>query len=226
MCGRYTLKADGRSVAKLFDLAGESREFEIEPRYNIAPTQQVAVVLEDDARERELRMMRWGLIPFWADDPGIGSRMINARAETVAEKPSYRSAFKRRRCLIPADGFYEWKKEEGGKQPYHLRLKDGGPFGFAGLWETWSMEGGEELLSTTIVTTEPNEVAAEVHNRMPVILRPELYDVWLDPGNDEREELISMLSPYPADKMEAYPVSRRVNKPLNDGPDVISPIGG
>jgi putative SOS response-associated peptidase YedK len=118
MCGRYTLKADGRSVAKLFDLAGESREFEIEPRYNIAPTQRVAVVLEDDARERELRMMRWGLIPFWADDPGIGSRMINARAE----KPSYRSAFKRRRCLIPADGFYEWKKEEGGKLATSFRL--------------------------------------------------------------------------------------------------------
>jgi putative SOS response-associated peptidase YedK len=142
----------------------------------------------------------------------------------VAEKPSYRSAFKKRRCLIPADGFYEWKKEPGGKQPYHLRLIEGRPFAFAGLWESWSVEGGEEIRSCTIITTEPNEVAGTVHNRMPVILSPELYGAWLDPDNDDREELLAMLVPYPAEEMEAYPVSRRVNRPVNDELSVLEPV--
>lgn len=226
MCGRYTLKTDGNNLATLFELYDEP---EMEPRYNIAPTQQVPVVLKDpaeggDADARNLEMMHWGLIPSWSKDPSIGSRMINARAETVAEKPSYRSAFKRRRCLIPADGFYEWAKTNDGKQPYYLHLKDGSPFGFAGLWETWSMDGGEEVRSCTIITTEPNEVAAEVHNRMPVIISPELYDAWLEPGNDDQEELLSMLAPYPAESMEAYPVSRSINRPANDYPEVLEPV--
>ena len=222
MCGRYTLKTNSQELSNLFGL---SEELEIEPRYNIAPTQQIPVVVEETSPEsRTLEMMHWGLIPSWADDPSIGPRMINARAETVSEKPSYRSAFKRRRCLIPADGFYEWAKEPGGKQPYHLRLKSGDPFAFAGLWESWSMDGVEEIRSATIITTEPNEVASEVHNRMPVILPPDLYDVWLDPENDDREELLSMLAPYPAEEMEAYPVSRDVNRPANDHPRVLEPV--
>ncbi len=219
MCGRYTLKTNGSRVASLFELFNEP---ELEARYNIAPTQQIPVVLEESyADGRTLEMMHWGLIPSWADDPSIGARTINARAETVAEKPSYRSAFKRRRCLVVADGFYEWKKTADGKQPYYLRLGSGEPFGFAGLWESWSMEGGEELRSATIITTEPNEVAAEVHNRMPVILPRDLYDAWLDPDNDDRKELLSMLSPYPAGEMETYPVSKRVNRPANDEPGVL-----
>ena len=219
MCGRYTLKSNGNAVASLFGLA---EEFEIEPRYNIAPTQNVQVVLEDDGRR--LEAMHWGLIPSWSKDPSIGARMINARAETVSEKPSFRSAFKKRRCLIPADGFYEWQKQPDGKQPFHLRMTNGRPFAFAGLWETWNMEGGEEMLSTTIITTEPNEVAAEVHNRMPVILPPELYDAWLDPENGDRDELLSMLAPYPAEEMEAYAVSRSVNHPANDYSEVLQPV--
>lgn len=218
MCGRYTLKAKGQAVADLF---GVLEEPDLEPRYNIAPTQQIPVVVEDASRK--LEMMHWGLIPSWAKDPSIGARMINARAETVSEKPSYRSAFKKRRCLIVADGFYEWKKTDDGKQPYYLRLKDESPFGFAGLWESWSMEEGEELRSATIITTEPNEVAAEIHNRMPVILPPDLYDAWLEPDNDDREELLSMLTSYPAEEMEAYPVSKRVNRPANDEPGVLEP---
>ena len=233
MCGRYTLKVSGGELSGLFGLSEEldteglgiEPRYSRYPRYNIAPTQQIPVVLEDDGGEggRELQMMHWGLIPSWAEDPSIGSRMINARAETVSEKPSYRSAFKRRRCLIPADGFYEWKKEPNGKQPYYLRLTSGDPFGFAGLWESWKMDGGEEVRSATIITTEPNEVAAEIHNRMPVILPPDLYDAWLDPDNDDREELLSMLTAYPADEMEAYPVSREVNRPANDYPAVLEP---
>ena len=222
MCGRYTLKSGGDAITTLFGLA---EELEIEPRYNIAPTQQIPVVLEDASNDgRALEMMHWGLIPSWSKDPSIGARMINARAETVAEKPSYRSAFKRRKCLIVADGFYEWKKTADGKQPYYLRLEGGDPFGFAGLWESWCMDGGDEMRSATIITTEPNEVAAEVHNRMPVILPPELYDAWLEPDNDDREELLSMLTPYPAEEMEAYPVSKRVNRPANDEPGVLEPV--
>ena len=222
MCGRYTLKAKGQTVADLFGLLEEP---DLESRYNIAPTQQIPVVLEDGSSDgRTLEMMHWGLIPSWAKDPSIGSRMINARAETVSEKPSYRSAFKRRRCLIVADGFYEWKKTDDGKQPYYLRLESGDPFGFAGLWESWSMDGGEEMRSATIITTEPNGVAAEIHNRMPVILPPDLYEAWLEPDNDDREELLSMLTPYPAEEMEAYPVSKRVNRPANDEPGVLEPV--
>ena len=214
-------QSQGQTVADLFGL---SEEPDLEPRYNIAPTQQIPVVLEDASNDgRTLEMMHWGLIPSWSKDPSIGARMINARAETVSEKPSYRSAFKRRRCLIVADGFYEWKKTDAGKQPYYLRLKDESPFGFAGLWESWSMDGGEELRSATIITTEPNEVTAKIHNRMPVILPPDLYDAWLEPDNDDQEELLSMLTSYPAKEMEAYPVSKCVNRPANDEPGVLEP---
>ena len=218
MCGRYTLKTPVSVLAERFEI--EDSPSSITPGYNIAPTQQVATVLAENGK-RKLEMLHWGLIPSWAKDPEVGNRMINARAETVAEKPSYRKAFQERRCLILADGFYEWQKTDNGKQPFYIRMEDGSPFAFAGLWESW--HNGREIRSCTIITTAPNELAAPIHNRMPVILHPEDYGMWLDPDFGEREPLTSLLKPYPADVMEAYPVSRRVNKPSNNVPGCIEP---
>ena len=218
MCGRYTLKTPVGELAEQFDI--EESPSSMTPSYNIAPTQQVATVLAENGK-RKLEMLHWGLIPSWAKDPEVGNRMINARAETVAEKPSYRKAFQERRCLILADGFYEWQKTDNGKQPFYIRMEDESPFAFAGLWESW--RNGREIRSCTIITTAPNELAASIHNRMPVILHPEDYEMWLDPDFDEREPLTSLLKPYPADAMEAYPVSRRVNKPSNNEPGCIEP---
>ena len=218
MCGRYTLKTPIKDLAEGFEI--EEYPSSITPSYNIAPTQEVAAVIEED-ENRKLEMLRWGLIPSWAKDPAIGNKMINARAETVSEKPSFRKAFKVRRCLILADGFYEWQKIDNGKQPYHIKMKDDSPFAFAGLWEIW--KNGEEIRSCTIVTTEANDLMHEIHHRMPVILHPEDYELWLDPDFDEKEPLTSLLKPYPADAMEAYPVSRRVNTPSNNEPSVLKP---
>jgi putative SOS response-associated peptidase YedK len=166
-------------------------------------------------------MLRWGLIPSWADDPGIGSRMINARSETVAEKPSFRRAFKKSRCLMLADGFYEWRKENGGKQPYYVWMKNGGPFAFAWLWESWNKDEGGGIHSCAIITTDANDLMTEIHYRMPVIMPPEYYELWLDPAVREPEELLPLLEPFPAADMEAYPISLRVNSPSNDGPDCV-----
>ena len=218
MCGRYTLKTPINVLAEGFEI--KEYPSSITPNYNTAPTQEVAAVVEEDEK-RKLEVFHWGLIPSWAKDPGIGNKMINARAETVSEKPSFRSAFKKRRCLILADGFYEWQKTDNGKQPYHIKMADGAPFAFAGLWEIWKDE--EEIRSCTIITTGANDLMDEIHHRMPVILHPEDYDVWLDPDFDEKELLTSLLKPYPADAMEAYPVSRRVNKPSNNEPSVLEP---
>ena len=215
MCGRYTLTVPVDRLAGEFDLDGGVGE--LSPNYNVAPTQSVATVLAENGGRR-LEMLRWGLVPSWADDPEIGSRMINARAETAPEKPSFRSAFKRRRCLIPADGFYEWKREEGGKQPFYFHMEDGRPFAFAGLWEEWH----DELRTCAILTTSPNEVAAKIHNRMPVILPREDYDAWLDP-EAEKEELVSLLRPYPGDDLETFPVSRFVNSPRNNDERCVEP---
>jgi putative SOS response-associated peptidase YedK len=212
MCGRYTLTTSVDVLAEEFEITGPLPE--VPARYNVAPTQEVAAVLVDDD-ERHLEMLKWGLIPSWADDPSMGSRMINARSETAAEKPSFRGAFKKRRCLIVADGFYEWQKVNGGKQPYYIRMEDGSPFAFAGLWESWG-KYGEEIRSCTILTTEANHLVGEVHHRMPVILPPENYEVWLDPDMREAEPLLDLLRPYPDEEMEAYPVSRFVNSPSND----------
>jgi putative SOS response-associated peptidase YedK len=166
-------------------------------------------------------MLQWGLIPSWADDPKIVNRMINARAESVATKPAFRNPFKSRRCLIPADGFYEWQKTGGKtKQPYHLGMADGRPFAFAGLWEHWR-RGGEAIDSCTIITTEPNELAATVHDRMPVILPEDAYDRWLDPKLDDPDELQSLLVPFPAKRMKAWPVSTLVNNPRNETPECV-----
>jgi putative SOS response-associated peptidase YedK len=219
MCGRYTLRTSVETLAQEFEITGPLPEVPV--RYNIAPTQEVAAVLSED-EERHLEMLRWGLIPSWAKDPGIGNSMINARSETAAEKPSFRRAFKERRCLIPADGFYEWRKENGGKQPYYIRMKDWEPFAFAGLWGIWK-GNGEEVRSCTILTTDANDLVGEIHNRMPVILPPEDYELWLDPDMRETEPLLDLMRPYREDVMEAYPVSRRVNKPSNDEPSCVEP---
>ncbi len=213
MCGRYTLKTPAGDLAERFGVVGDVPS--LEPRYNVAPTQEVAAVLADSGGRR-LEMLRWGLIPSWAKDPEMGNRMINARAETAPEKPSFRKAFRERRCLIPADGFYEWQKTNNGKQPFYIRMRDGSPFAFAGLWESWQDADGPTVRSCAIITTRANELVGEVHDRMPVILDPEDHDLWLDPDFDETDPLASLLKPYPADAMEAYPVSRFVNSPRND----------
>ena len=219
MCGRYTLASPTERLAEEFGVDASS--IELSPNYNVAPTQGVAAVLEE-AGQRRLEVLRWGLIPPWADDPGIGSRMINARSETAPGKPSFRRAFRERRCLIPADGFYEWQRTNGAKQPYYIHMEDGRPFAFAGLWESWSKGGEGEVRTCTILTTGANALVGEVHDRMPVILAPDAYDVWLDPAS-ERDELTGLLAPYPEDEMEAYPVSRFVNSPSNNDPRCIEP---
>jgi len=219
MCGRYTLATPASALKDTFGLTEVSGE--LRPRFNIAPGQEVAVVPNDG--ERSLRLFRWGLIPSWAKDPAIGNRMINARAETLAEKPSFRNALRRRRCLIAADGFYEWKKEGTQKIPYYIRLRSREPFAFAGLWESWHPTGGDPIHSCTIVTTEPNELLAGIHNRMPVILPAAHYGEWLDPSPRDAPAFRELLAPYPEAEMEAYAVSRLVNSPANDRPECIGP---
>jgi putative SOS response-associated peptidase YedK len=222
MCGRYNLRANLADVAGAFDL---QHTFDFEPRYNIAPTQSVPAIRRT-AGGREPVLLRWGLIPSWAKDASIGNSLINARAETVAEKPAFRSAFKRRRCLIPATGFYEWQATGGKhKQPFHIRLKGEGVFAFAGLWERWDPPGGPPVESFAIITTEPNELCAGIHNRMPVILHPEDYDAWTATGEPrDTDELRGLLVPYPAGRMEAHPVSRFVSNARNEGPQCVTPL--
>ena len=222
MCGRFTLTNPDQDLALQFDLPEIP---DLQPRYNIAPTQPVAAVrVAPESAVRELALLHWGLIPFWAKDPKIGSRMINARSETAAEKPSFRAAFRRRRCLVVADGFYEWQKLNDGKQPFYIRLHDGKPFAFAGLWEHWEGPDGAVIESCTLLTTEPNDVIRPLHNRMPVILQPRDYDLWLDPEVQQAEQLQPLLGPYLPGDMEAYPISRWVNSPRNDDPRCIEPL--
>lgn len=222
MCGRFTLTVDPADLQEAFYWVNFGNT-SLSPRYNIAPTQGVAVVTNNG--ENKLDFFTWGLVPFWAKDPSIGSRMINARAETLAVKPSFRNAFKRRRCLILADGFYEWKKipDNKIKIPTYIRLKDGKPFAFAGLWENWHSPDGSQILSTTIITTQPNDLVKPIHNRMPVILPEDSYQAWLTPDEISTINFDSLLGPYPSDLMEAYPVSRRVNNPSYDSPECIQP---
>lgn len=206
-------------VAKAFGVAAERMA---PPLFNIAPTQAVTAVRVNDQGQRELCSLKWGLVPGWADDLAIGNRMINARADTIATKPAYRQVFKSRRCLVVADGFYEWQKTGRQKQPYYIRLKDDRPFGFAGVWERWS-KTGPVTESCAIVTTDANELVAKIHNRMPVIVPPEAYDLWLSPDAREIELLQSLLRPYPAAEMVAFPVSTRMNSPGYGAPDCIEP---
>lgn len=219
MCGRFTLVADGETVAGHYGL---SQLALLAPRYNIAPTQPVAAVRQSANGQREFTHFRWGLIPSWSKDPS-GSSLINARAETAAEKPSFRAAFRYRRCLIPASGFYEWQKTGGRKQPMYAHALDGGLLTFAGLWETWQSADGSAIETCTILTTEPNELMAPIHNRMPVILDPADYSMWLDPQTP-RDQLQHLLRPYPAELMAVYPVSAAVNSPANDSPACIEPV--
>ena len=219
MCGRFTNMLTWEELVLLARLATmPETTFVWQPRYNVAPTQAMPVVRMVDGK-RELALLRWGLIPSWAKDPKIGNSLINARGETVHEKPAFRSAFKARRCLVPADGFYEWRKlPGGGKQPYRITMADGSPFAFAGLWERW--DKGEEPLETfTIITTSANELVAPIHDRMPVILDPADYDAWLE--SPDTAIPIALIQPYPAKRMSAYPVSTRVNSPRNDDAAVI-----
>jgi putative SOS response-associated peptidase YedK len=228
MCGRFTLTDPDQDLTVQFNLPEIP---DLKPRYNIAPTQPVAAVrVAEDAVSadggvaRELVQLRWGLIPFWAKDPAIGARMINARSETAAEKPAFRAAFRRRRCLVIADGFYEWQKQNGGKQPFFIHLEDGRSFAFAGLWEHWEGADGSVIESCTLLTTAPNDLLRPLHNRMPVILLPGDYELWLDPEVQQPDLLKPLLGPYLAGEMEAYPVSRWVNKPQNDDPRCIEPL--
>lgn len=220
MCGRFTITMDPADMQQAFNLGELAGEWK--PRYNVAPTQMVPVVKEPT--KRDVEMMHWGLIPFWARDKSIGERMINARAETLQEKPAFRQAFKQRRCLILADGFFEWQRKDtkSPKVPMYFQLKDGKPFTFAGLWETWRENPDTELLSCTIITCPPNELVGQIHNRMPVILDKEQCWQWLT--EQSPQDLLKMLMPYPADKMQAHAVGRQVNNPREDSPDVIRPL--
>lgn len=221
MCGRYSLSVPTEVLARTFRLANVPA---LMPRYNIAPSQQAPVVRISAEGSRRVDLLKWGLIPGWAEDPAIGNRLINARAESAAEKPAFRTAFRRRRCLIPADGFYEWLKSAKPKQPFLVRMRERWPFAFAGLWESWRGQDGKQIESFTILTTAPNEVAAQIHNRMPAIIDPGDYEAWLDPKQQDVEALRSLLRPYQADQMEAFPVSAKVNSPKNDDAECIRQV--
>ena len=222
MCGRFSLSQPAEAIAEVFALTEVLR---LEPRYNIAPTQLVATVLrKPEHSDRQFQLLRWGLIPSWAKDPAIGARLINARAETVTEKPSFRTAFRHRRCLVVADGFYEWQRQERKKQPFYFRLQDGKPFAFAGLWEHWEAPDGELTESCTILTTAANELLRPIHDRMPVILDRKDYDLWLDPAVQKIEPLQHMLCPYQSEAMVSYAVSTVVNNPANNSPECINSL--
>lgn len=223
MCGRFAFTVPLAAFAKAFPDFTVCADWD--PRYNIAPTQMVPVVLNDGRRRIEL--VRWGLIPHWADDPSIGNRLINARSETVAEKPAFRDAFRRRRCIILVDGFYEWRREPGGrrKTPIYIKLKNGDPFAFAGLWAEWKSPQGETIRSCTIITCDSNELLARVHHRMPVIIPREAFDLWLDPEPQDPEVLKPLMKQFPAELMCAYPVSPTVNNPRNELKECINPAG-
>jgi putative SOS response-associated peptidase YedK len=219
MCGRFTLTDEIIYLQEFFqfEYSGETT-----PRYNISPGQNILTVVSD-GNNRMGKDMKWGLVPNWAKDMKIGYKMINARAETIDTKPSFRNAFRKRRCLILADGYYEWQKSEQGKKPFRFVMKNATPFAFAGLWETWTKKE-QQLISCTIITTDSNEVAKDVHDRMPVILPPNSYDQWLDPAFENTEQLKMLLKPYPSDEMEKYAVSTLVNTARNEGPELIAPL--
>jgi len=221
MCGRFTLTADPADIQEVFGSFSFPTKFA--PRYNIAPSQPVLVIPNDAKNKADFFL--WGLIPSWAKDPTIANRLINARGETIAEKPSFRGGFKYKRCLIPSDGFYEWKAQRGEKTkiPHFIFMQDRQPFAFAGLWDEWHAPDGGTIRTCTIITTEPNELMSTLHNRMPVILDRTDYDQWLDPTPQTPEKLMPLIKPYPADKMSAHPVSTLVNKPTNDLPECVVP---
>lgn len=219
MCGRFTRTGNPAAIAEAFGVDEISSD--LQASYNIAPTQKVAVIVSDG--KKQLIEVRWGLVPSWAKDPTIGNKMINARAETITQKASFKNAFKKRRCLVVADGFYEWQKVGDGKRPVYIRLKSGQPFGLAGLYETWRSPEGEDIMTCAIITTEANELMEPIHERMPVIIPKDNEDLWLDPQVQDETVLRELLTPYPADAMEAFPVSKRVNSPANNSAECIKP---
>jgi len=223
MCGRFELHSAFEIIAKLFGLTGNS--VTMPTGFNIAPGQDIAIIVKVGGKNR-LTTCHWGFVPSWGKDLKEGYKMINARAETVAEKPSFRQAFSRHRCLVVADGFYEWKKVGGKKIPVYVRLKNGKPFGMAGLYNLWNSPDGEQVCTSTIITTEANDVVRPIHDRMPVILAPNATGLWLDPSVHEKEKLQPALKPYPDDEIELYEVSARVNSPKNDSVENIQRING
>ncbi len=220
MCGRFSFTMDMDELQEAFP--GVDFGLYFDKSYNIAPSQNIMAITNVNSKNAGL--FHWGLIPSWSKDKKIGYKMINARSETLAEKPSFKNAYKKQRCLIPADGFYEWKKETTTKTPFHIRMKSGKPFAFAGLWEKWQNPTEGIIYSCTIITTEANSLVKQVHHRMPVILAPEKYDVWLDPEIQQPAELGKLLVPFDADKMTSYPVSAMVNSPKNNTPDCVKPV--
>ena len=221
MCGRYTLESDMSFLQMRFKFAASDMKYK--PRYNIAPTQDVLTVTNDG--DRHGQFMRWGLVPFWAKDLKIGYRMINAKAETLAERSAFRNAFKKRRCLVLADGFFEWRKDGKERIPTYIFLKSKEPFAFAGLWEIWKSPDDEIIPSCTIVTTEPNSFIEPIHNRMPVMLSEEAEALWLDPLTEDPMVLQQLLVPSPPELMDSYEISTLVNTPNNQGKELIEPVG-
>ncbi|MGE7271710.1 SOS response-associated peptidase [Brevibacillus panacihumi] len=221
MCGRFTFVVSPDEIMERFEL--DSIPFDLPPRYNIAPGQNIPAIIEDKG-QRRIGQLRWGLVPSWASDAKGGYKMINARAETLTEKPAFRRLFERKRCLIPADGFFEWQQRPSGKQPMRIMMRNGEPFAFAGLFDTWSSPEGEKIHTCTIITTRPNEVVKDIHDRMPVILRQEDEAIWLDRKRYDASLLQSLLVPYDPDQMRAYPVPAMVGSPKNDMPECIQEI--
>ena len=218
MCGRFAFYSPAEAAAALF---GVTTTAEVKPRYNIAPTQELAAIRDSTDGERELVMLRWGLVPFWAKEPSIGNRMINARAETVAEKPSYRNAYKHRRCLVLADGFYEWQRQGDAKTPYFISLASGEPFALAGIWENWTdKETGESLQTTSLITTDANHFMAPLHHRMPVILEARTATDWLAGSNELLDDVAAITPP-----LQAWPVDKRVNNARNQGEELVRAAG-
>jgi len=222
MCGRYEVHTPVEEIARIFEAQPDDEVNTFGPRYNVAPSLRIPVVRQGKSG-RALEAMTWGLIPSWSRDLA-GPKPVNARAETVFDIPMFRSAIRRRRCLVPADGFYEWQQRDGRKQPYHVGMADGAPFAMAGIWEYWARPERPAVVSCALVVTQPNELMASIHDRMPVIVAPEDYAAWLDPSIDDAVAIAAMLSPFPAELMRAYPVSARVNNVKNDGPDLIEAI--
>jgi len=225
MCGRVRLSSDVSEIKLVFSIPPQRPIPNIAPSWNVAPTDPLPVVRYDSrAGERSLEVMRWGLVPFWAKDIKVGFANINAKAEGIEEKPAFREAFQRRRCLVPVDNFYEWKKAGAGKQPYAIALADRGLMALAGLWEIWRSSAGERVRSLAIITTTPNELCAKLHNRMPVVLRPETWPAWLGEEPADAHRLKALLAPYPSEQMTCWPVDTRVGNVKNNDPSLIEPV--
>lgn len=224
MCGRYTITVTLEELLLYYGVEDVTGGYHL-PRFNIAPGQMILAVVEDNQKERRIGQLKWGLVPSWAKDAKGGWRMINARSETLTEKPSFKTLLFRKRCVVPADGFYEWaKREDGSKQPMRIRLKSKQIFSMAGLYDTWIAPDGSRLNTCTIITTRPNEVVQPIHDRMPVILNEQQEKMWLDRHVQDRDTLLDLLQPYPADEMIAYPVSEKVGNVRNDDETLIEPI--